>query len=100
MNFGERTCTLRGCRRVTLASGNGSAAQDASEQGKADTVLKLLSAMQLERAVRAGCESFIMSISKVDEVQTGGLQNSGNTGAGGVEPLQGFLDAHREVFPE
>ena len=57
--------------------------------------------MQLKRAVRAGCESFLVSINKVDEEQTGGPHGSGPTVASGtLEPLQDIPNAHKDVFPE
>lgn len=71
----------------------------ASGQRIDDSAPRLLSSMQLKRAVRAGCESFLVSINKVDEEQTGGPHGSGPT-SGTLEPLQDIPNAHKDVFPD
>ena len=63
-------------------------------------VPKRLSAMQVKRAMRAGCETFLVSISKVEEgVQTGDLQESDCAKASGVglQSISDFVQANKDV---
>lgn len=74
LNFADHTCMLhKGRRRVTLTS---STAKDTcNTDSTPKPVPKRLSAMQVKRATCAGCETFLVNISKVEEgVQTGDLQ--------------------------
>ena len=102
LNFGNRTCTLlKGRRRVTLTC---SAAQGSNgvDKGVSDGVPKLLSAVQVKRAVRTGCETFLVSINKVDEGLQKGLQQEGTTKASGsgLQSIGDFVQANKDVFPD
>ena len=64
---------------------------------------KRLSAMQVKRAMRAGCETLLVSISKVEEgMQTGDLQEPGCAKASGIglQSISDFVQANKDVFPD
>ena len=74
-----------------------------SDKGVAGSVPGLLSAMQVKRAVRSGCKTFLVSISKVAEGQQKGLQQPGTgtkASGSGISSIDDLIQANKDVFPD
>lgn len=99
LNFGTGSCALwKGSRKVTLAPDHTASAGD---KGVADSVPRYLSAVQVKRALRDGCDSFLVSVSKVDESQEDVTSGSGGTEASssGLKPVSEWVQDNIDVFP-
>ena len=89
----------KGSRRVRLQPVRGSAPVD---KGAADQVPKLLSATQVKRLARQGCETFLLSVSRLDAGEQQEAQPvSGGTGtSGGLQPVRDWIQDNIDVFPD
>ena len=73
----------------------------AGDKDATDGVPKHLSAVQVKRALRAGCDSFLVSVSKVDDSQEDASSGSGVAGASssGLKPVSEWVQDNIDVFP-
>ncbi|KAL0032451.1 hypothetical protein WJX77_001359 [Trebouxia sp. C0004] len=94
-----RRVGIKGHKRVTLTS---DCKAGAGDKGVAEAVPKLLSAVQVKRALRTACDSFLVSIRSVDEGQPVDLSPSGSdstAASGGLKPVREWIQDNIDVFP-
>ena len=102
LDYGAASCALwKGQKKVTLTS---DCKASAGDEGVAEAVPKLLSAVQVKRALRTGCDSFLVSIRKVDESQSDDLldpdpDGSASAATGGLKPVRDWIQDNIGVFP-
>ena len=100
LDYGKGSCTLwKGRRPVTLSSG---CKASVGSDDAAGAVPKHLSAVQVKRALRQGCESFLVIVRKVDGAEEPDRSDlgAGGSSSGGEEWVQDNIDVFPAQLPD